>query len=323
MICNNLPCGVAGADDLVLHGAVTDETIAYWAPQDFADDLAGEIARAPNLKVMDRTENLFLCKGTYCDLAWSQWTWRNCQFLKFESIGEAVKLLKERGGLWCQRSLAKHRRAQLILDQLKSPSHLPREFSQLGFPRGQLGAYCLTADKELFYSRDLLPSVAGDVRFVETSEPPSRAYLKLWEVMSVYGCIPQRGAKCLEIGASPGGWSWVLSQLGCEVWALDRSPLEPKLMKNSLIHFKAGDAFVASPRDYPQVKWVFSDIICYPEKLLEWLQPWIAQPEVNLVCTVKFQGATDYDTMDLFRAVPRSRLVHLQHNKHELTWFRV
>ncbi len=307
----------------VLHEDVTDETIAYWAPRDFAEDLAGEIARTSSLTLVTHTEDLFLCSGQFTELAWSQWTWRNCQVLKFSSIGDAVKALKERGGLWCEKSLVKHRRAQLILDQLRSPSHLPKEFSQLGFPRGQLGAYCLTAENELFFSKELSPSVAGDVRFVETSEPPSRAYLKLWEAMSVYGLIPQRGDKCLEIGASPGGWTWVLSQLGCEVWALDRSPLAPKLMTNRLIHFKSGDAFVASPPDYPQIKWVFSDIICYPEKLLEWLKPWIAQPEVNLVCTVKFQGKTDYDTMDLFKAIPRSRLVHLHHNKHELTWFRV
>lgn len=300
---------------------MTDETIAYWAPRDFGDDLAGEIARSQGLEQVDRIEDLFLCRGSQ-DLAWSQWTWRNCALLKFTSIGEAVKLLKERGPLWCERSVTKHRRAQLILEQLRSPSHWPKEFSQLEFPRGQLGAFCLLSENELIFSRDLSPSVAGEVRFVESSEPPSRAYLKLWEAMSVYGCIPQRGDRCLEIGASPGGWTWVLSQLGCEVWAIDRSPLAPQLMQEPKIHFKSGDAFAATPTGYPQIQWLFSDIICYPEKLFEWLEPWIAQPNINLVCTVKFRGPTNYDTMDLFKAVPNSKLVHLYHNKHELTWFR-
>lgn len=300
----------------------SSEVIAYWAATGFADDLAEEISRAKELSIVDRQGDLFLCKGMFVAMAWSQWTWRGCETLRFQSIGEAAKGLKAHGFLWCEKSVTKHRRAQLILEQLKSPSHWPKEFSQMGFPRGELGAFCLLDKNELFFSRHISPSVAGDVRFVETSEPPSRAYLKLWEAMSVYDCIPQRGDKCLEIGASPGGWTWVLAQLGCEIWAIDRSPLAENLMSFPKVHFKSGDAFAASPPDYPQVNWVFSDIICYPEKLFEWLEPWIATPEIKLVCTVKFQGKTDFEAMDLFKAVPGSQLVHLCHNKHELTWIR-
>jgi 23S rRNA (cytidine2498-2'-O)-methyltransferase len=40
----------------------------------------------------------------------------------------------------------------------------------------------------------------------------------------------------------------------------------------------------------------------------------------NFVCTLKFQGATDHDTIAAFAAIPGSRLFHAHHNKHELTW---
>jgi 23S rRNA (cytidine2498-2'-O)-methyltransferase len=40
----------------------------------------------------------------------------------------------------------------------------------------------------------------------------------------------------------------------------------------------------------------------------------------RFVCSVKFQGPTDFEVMRDFIAIPGSRLLHLHHNKHELTW---
>jgi 23S rRNA (cytidine2498-2'-O)-methyltransferase len=41
----------------------------------------------------------------------------------------------------------------------------------------------------------------------------------------------------------------------------------------------------------------------------------------RFIVTVKMQGPQpDWDTLDRFAAVPGSQLVHLHHNKHELTW---
>ncbi len=39
----------------------------------------------------------------------------------------------------------------------------------------------------------------------------------------------------------------------------------------------------------------------------------------NLVCTIKFQGATDHDAAARFAALPDARVFHLDQNKHELT----
>jgi 23S rRNA (cytidine2498-2'-O)-methyltransferase len=38
------------------------------------------------------------------------------------------------------------------------------------------------------------------------------------------------------------------------------------------------------------------------------------------VCTIKFQGATDHDAAAAFAAIPGGRVMHLFHNKHELTF---
>jgi 23S rRNA (cytidine2498-2'-O)-methyltransferase len=63
-------------------------------------------------------------------------------------------------------------------------------------------------------------------------------------------------------------------------------------------------------------------VICYPDKLWAWLLPWLDTPTVrHFVITMKMQGDDcDWDTLAQFAAVPGSRLMHLYHNKHELTW---
>ena len=70
--------------------------------------------------------------------------------------------------------------------------------------------------------------------------------------------------------------------------------------------------------------WLFSDVICYPARLLALVRRWIAAGAArNLVCTVKFQGETDHDVAAEFAAIPGAVLFHGAHNKHELTFARL
>ena len=56
-------------------------------------------------------------------------------------------------------------------------------------------------------------------------------------------------------------------------------------------------------------------------RLLRLVQAWRTSGLVGrFVCTVKFQGATDHDAAAGFAAIPGARLLHLHHNKHELTF---
>ena len=60
---------------------------------------------------------------------------------------------------------------------------------------------------------------------------------------------------------------------------------------------------------------------CYPDRLLRLVERWlVAGTCANMVCTLKFQGATDRDAAARFAAIPGSQLRHLAHNKHELCW---
>ena len=40
----------------------------------------------------------------------------------------------------------------------------------------------------------------------------------------------------------------------------------------------------------------------------------------NFVCTIKFQGETDHQSAASFAAIPGAQVLHLHHNKHELTF---
>ncbi|HWU42920.1 MAG TPA: hypothetical protein VN132_05760, partial [Bdellovibrio sp.] len=72
------------------------------------------------------------------------------------------------------------------------------------------------------------------------------------------------------------------------------------------------------------IDWFFSDIICYPEKLLELVKNWQSSGLCsNFVCTIKFQGKTDFETLEAFQSLENAHVQHLYHNKHEVTlWIR-
>ena len=69
------------------------------------------------------------------------------------------------------------------------------------------------------------------------------------------------------------------------------------------------------------VDWLFSDVIAYPGRLLTLVRRWInAGAARYIVCTIKFQGATDHDAAEAFAGIPGGQVIHLFHNKHELTF---
>ena len=116
----------------------------------------------------------------------------------------------------------------------------------------------------------------------------------------------------------------MLQRLGARVISVDKAPLDPSLTGLAGIAYRRESAFALDPRVVGPVDWLFSDVVCYPKRLLTLVQKWLAAGAVRrFVCTVKFQGATDFDAMQAFAAIPGSRLLHLHHNKHELTWVRL
>jgi 23S rRNA (cytidine2498-2'-O)-methyltransferase len=116
----------------------------------------------------------------------------------------------------------------------------------------------------------------------------------------------------------------VLQSLGARVISVDKAPLAPEIATLPRVAFRRTSAFALAPADVGPVDWLFSDVACYPTRLLALVERWLESGLArNLVCTLKFQGATDHPTARRFAAIPGSRLMHLHHNKHELTWMKI
>ena len=104
-----------------------------------------------------------------------------------------------------------------------------------------------------------------------------------------------------------------------------RSPLDDAVAAMRGVTFLKHNAFTLKPADIGPVDWLCSDVICYPPALYDWVSLWLDSGLArNFICTIKMQGK-DWDkaTTERLAAIPGSRVVHLWHNKHELTWILV
>lgn len=288
----------------------------YIVHSNFKPELLKEIG-----KVTKDFGDYLLSENRVVDSIWAQDVWYDVEEIKFESISQAAKELKTRHSHWVHDSLVAHRRAQLIQEQLNYYKHPQLDF--LGsLPKQKFGRWLMINKNTILASKNCRsPIPFGRVEFKEDKvNPPSRAYLKLWEVFTVFGEVPDKKSTCIDLGSCPGGWSWVLSKVARQVISVDKAPLDPKIQKIKNIHFLKKDAFKLDPSEVGHVDWVFSDIICDPMKLYELVHVWKNSGVRNFICTIKFKGKTDFMAIEQFKAISGAYLTHLYHNKHEITW---
>ncbi|HEU4578393.1 MAG TPA: SAM-dependent methyltransferase [Polyangiaceae bacterium] len=297
------------------------DATGYLAPEERVERVTSSLGRVQAVH-----GRLVIAEGPPQPCPWAQNVWLELYRLQVKSIRDAVAQLCALQRNWWPYSHQLHRRSELTKAQLPFVAAKPLEFP-VPAPEAPLGSFCWLENEVLLCSpRCTSPFPNGEPRFVEFSErqgPPSRAYLKLFEALTLLGAHPAAGERCLEIGASPGGWTWVLGSLGARVLAVDRAPLAANVSRMANVEARVGNAFAATPERIGAVDWLFSDVICYPEKLYDYVRLWLDSGRCRkFVCTLKFQGAGHYDAIERFAAVPGSRLVHLFHNRHELTWMR-
>lgn len=296
----------------------------YLAAEGFEAELAEELRRAGR-RVSAWHGRLALSPDPPGAAAWALDVWDDPRELPAPSVKAASDTLRAIQRNWALYPAAHHRRAALITERLPPVKARPLAFPEPA-PTAHLGAWTLLAPDRLLCSpTKSSPFVNGEVAFVEDREgPPSRAYLKLWEALTRLGRHPAPGESCLDLGAAPGGWTWALAKLGARVTAVDKAPLAPEVAAMPGVSVRAESAFGLDPARERPVDWLFSDVICYPARLLALVRRWIeAGAARHLVCTVKFQGATDHDIAAAFAAIPGAVLFHGGHNKHELMFARL
>jgi 23S rRNA (cytidine2498-2'-O)-methyltransferase len=221
-----------------------------------------------------------------------------------------------------------YRRTGFIVEIFPSVSTKARPFPWQ-VPAQAMGGFLLLDEHSLLYSAETgSPFPGGCITFEEDREgPPSRAYLKLREALlrlCTDGNFPGPASRCLDLGASPGGWTWVLAGLGARVDAVDRAPLDPRIAAMPGVSWQKHDAFTRPLEDLAAYDWICCDAACYPKRLYEWLQKVIALygGRHHLVCTIKLQHEEDWPLIHRFAAIEGARVFHLYNNKHELTFLR-
>jgi len=297
---------------------------AYLAAEGFEAELAEELRRSGR-RVAAWHGRLALSPDAPAPAAWALDAWTAPQEAAAPSVKAASDALRAIQRNWAAYLPAQHRRGALIGERLPPVKARPLAFPEPA-PASHLGAWTLLApDRLLLSATKTSPFVNGEPAFVEDREgPPSRAYLKLWEALTRLGRHPAPGERCLDLGAAPGGWTWVLARLGVRVEAVDKAPLDPRIAAMPGVTVRAESAFALDPAREPPTEWLFSDVICYPARLLALVRRWIeAGTARHIVCTVKFQGTTDHDVAAAFAAIPGAVLFHGAHNKHELTFARL
>jgi 23S rRNA (cytidine2498-2'-O)-methyltransferase len=296
------------------------EETGYLAAAGFEHELAEELGEASK-----RYGRLLLAPGPARSAAWAQNIWHAPRRLEIASIADGAKALRAIQRNWALYDFRLHRRAKLIAAQLPHVSAKPVPFPSQP-PKAPLGSWTLLdANTILASARCSSPFRHGEIEFIEDKAgPPNRAYLKLWEAFTRLGARPGSGELCLDLGASPGGWSWALQRLGARVISVDKAPLAPEIAALPNLEYRAVSAFSLKPNEIGPVDWLLSDVACYPARLLRLVRAWLAAGLARrFVCTIKFQGETDHATARAFAAIPGSRLMHLFHNKHELTWAKL
>ena len=291
----------------------------YLAPIGLEERLKQELPT-----IVSQYGRLLIAEGPPQSVHWAQNIWFDPQFIPFHSVSDAAKKLRSLKKLWSHYPYKNIRRGELISAQLPYFSPKPLSFPNV-LPEAPLGSWTLIDSQTLLASPCCSsPFAHGEVHFQESRIPPGRAYLKLWEILLKMGRRPKAKEVCLDLGASPGSWTWALQQMGAEVVAVDRALLSPSLAQLPNTAFLKKDAFSLFPGDLhlPRLDWVFCDVVCAPQKLFDWVQRWLGE-KVHFVCTLKFQGNGGTEIIREFEKIEGGRLVHLFHNKHELTWYKL
>lgn len=182
----------------------------------------------------------------------------------------------------------------------------------------------LSSEQVKSYHSLISPFVGGFNNVEDDKKAPSRAFKKLVEAQEILGHKINEGDHLVDLGACPGGWTYVARKNGAVVTALDRSPLVSELMEDTKVDFLKSDAFryeVNTPVD-----WVVSDIICAPERILELIEYWVKGRKCkHFVFTIKFQGHKDYGLLKKFKKFAKEikeyqvKLKQLNANKNEVT----
>ena len=180
--------------------------------------------------------------------------------------------------------------------------------------------------------RDSSPWPLGVPRLRQLSEAPSRSALKLEEALLTLLTEAERekfivpGMKAADLGAAPGGWSWVLARQHLRVTAIDNGPMAESAFATGLVEHIRADGFRWQPPK--PMEWLVCDMVEAPvrvaARMAEWFaNGWCQRAIFNLKLPMKKRWEETRRCLDLFeRDAGRPltiRARQLYHDREEIT----
>lgn len=165
----------------------------------------------------------------------------------------------------------------------------------------------------------------GRVALATDKRPPSRAFAKLVEAEARMGRRIVARERCVDLGASPGSWTYVAARRGARVIAVDRAELRADLMSDRMVSFQRGDAFQFEPEQ--PVDWLICDVIAAAERSADLLLRWLERGWCrHFVVTIKLDSETSSAALARLRPAldtlaEEHWLLRLSANKREVCAF--
>lgn len=181
------------------------------------------------------------------------------------------------------------------------------------------------------------PWPRGIVRLRFPSDAPSRSTLKLEEAFLSFLNADERASslapsrRAVDLGASPGGWSYQFVRRGIRTAAVDNGPMDARLLESGLVEHLRVDGFkFVPPRP---VDWMVCDMVERPRRVAELVLKWWTQMHakrmiVNLKLPMKkrWQEVSEIKTLmtDELQRLERPfdlSIKHLYHDREEVTLY--
>ncbi len=164
---------------------------------------------------------------------------------------------------------------------------------------------------------------------------PSRSTLKLEEAFLFFlGEDPkslQPGMKAVDLGASPGGWTWQLVKRSVRVTAVDNGPMDRELMDSGIVEHLRADGFRFLPSK--PVDWLVCDMVEQPARIAALVARWLGERHCRqAIFNLKLPMKKRYEELKRCREIIEValdeaelpfRLVfkHLYHDREEVTGY--
>lgn len=128
---------------------------------------------------------------------------------------------------------------------------------------------------------DSAPWPLGIPRLRMHADAPSRSALKLEEALMVLMTEKERerlfreGMRGADLGAAPGGWTWVMVRQGLKMISVDNGPLREHLLESGRVEHLREDGFHWQPR--APLDWMVCDMVEQPRRVAERMGTWFRE----------------------------------------------